>query len=148
MNAITRPSPTHAASMTSKEIAELTGKDHKDVLRDIRVMLAALGKGERSFASSYKSAQNKTLPMLVLPKDLTLTLVSGYSIPMRHRIVTRWQELEAAQAALPRRISDLPRNSQIPGPVLRVLQDAKRIGHSIEDVMGTLTDVMCLASQS
>lgn len=38
-----------------------------------------------------------------LPKDLTLTLVAGYSVPLRHRIVTRLQELEAQVAgpALP-----------------------------------------------
>jgi phage antirepressor YoqD-like protein len=92
--------------MSSREIAELTGKQHQDVLRDIRVMLDQLELGASSFAGSYLSAQNKTLPCFKLPKDLSITLVSGYSVPMRHRIVTRWMELEGQQQiqvpALPR----------------------------------------------
>lgn len=80
--------------MTSREIAELTGKEHKNVLTDIRAMLEQLDLGELEFQRSYLSAQNKALPEFHLPKDLTLTLISGYSVPMRHRIVTRWQELE------------------------------------------------------
>lgn len=85
-------------TMSSREIAELTGKDHRNVMRDIRSMLDELGLGELSFERSYLSNQNKTLPCYNLPKDLTITLVSGYNITMRHRIITRWMELEQQQA--------------------------------------------------
>lgn len=37
--------------------------------------------------------------MFNLPKDLTLTLVSGYNVQMRHRIITRWLELEEVNKA-------------------------------------------------
>ncbi len=84
-------------TMSSREIAELTGKEHKHVLFDIRKMLEELGFGEPGFRRSYISAQNKHMPEFRLPKDLTITLVSGYSIAMRHRIVTRWMELEAVR---------------------------------------------------
>lgn len=67
-------------TMTSREIAELTGKRHADVMRDIRNMLEDLGLTERSFASSYVDGTGRTLPMYDLPKDLTITLVSGYSV--------------------------------------------------------------------
>lgn len=86
--------------MTSREIAEMTGKEHKDVLRDVRVMFEQLdgGAGASKFASSYLSAQNKLLPEFRLPKRETLILVSGYSVTMRAKIIDRWQELEAQAA--------------------------------------------------
>lgn len=88
--------------MTSKEIAELTGKLHTNVLRDIRAMLQALGQAELSFESSYTDSTGRALPMFALPKDLTLTLVTGYNVVLRNRIVNRWIELESAPAfALP-----------------------------------------------
>ncbi len=85
-----------ARTMSSREIAELTEKNHADVLRDIRNMLEQLGLTASSFAGSYKDSTGRTLPAFDLPEDLTITLVSGYSVQMRHRIVKRWQELEAA----------------------------------------------------
>ena len=84
-----------AQTLTSREIAELTGKLHQDVLRDTRGMLEQLEITASSFAGSYKDSTGRTLPMFSLPKDLTITLVSGackqagYSVVMRHRIVTR-----------------------------------------------------------
>jgi phage regulator Rha-like protein len=83
-------------TMSSREIAELTEKNHADVLRDIRNMLDQLGLTASSFAASYKDSTGRTLPAFDLPEDLTITLVSGYSVQMRHRIVKRWQELEQA----------------------------------------------------
>lgn len=81
--------------MTSREISELTGKNHADVMRDVRNRLAQLEMGISSFADTLVNAQNgQAYPIFSLPKDLTITLVSGYSVPMRHKIVTRWMELE------------------------------------------------------
>jgi len=80
--------------MSSLEIAELTGKRHTHVLRDIRSMLELLGLTETRFGSSYTDPTGRTLLCFNLPKDLTFTLVAGYSAPLRHKIVTRWIELE------------------------------------------------------
>ena len=91
-------SPT--LSMSTREIAELTGKRHDNVLADFRDMCEALELGLLSFQDTYIHPQNgQTYIQYSLPKDLTTTLVSGYSIPMRHAIVKRWFELEATTTA-------------------------------------------------
>jgi hypothetical protein len=87
------------ATMSSREIAELTGKEHKHVLMDIRRVLAELGIDSAGFSAEYKDATGRTLPAFTLPKRETLILVSGYSVTMRARIIDRWQELEAQVAS-------------------------------------------------
>lgn len=84
-------------TMTSREIAELTGKRHDHVLRDIRTMLTELyGEGGvPSFEGTHTNPQNgQPYPIFKLPKRETLILVSGYSTELRAKIIDRWQELE------------------------------------------------------
>lgn len=81
--------------MTSLEIAELTGKRHDNVVTDIGNMLNELGEDILSFQGIYRDSMNRAQTEYRLPKDLTITLVSGYNVKMRHAIITRWQELEA-----------------------------------------------------
>ena len=83
-------------TMSSLEIAELTGKQHKNVLADIRKMLDDLEIDSAIFSAQYKDSTGRSLPMFNLPKDETLCLVSGYNVQVRMRIIKRWQELEEA----------------------------------------------------
>jgi len=88
-----------AVTMTSREIADLTGKRHDHVLRDIRSMLVELHGEDRlpSFGDTLTDPQNgQSYPIYVLPKRETLILVSGYNLTMRAKIIDRWQELEAS----------------------------------------------------
>lgn len=86
---------TSRITMSSREIAELTGKRHSHVMRDIRTMLDELGENtEPKFGSSYKDQTGRKLPCYQLPKRETLILVSGYSVELRARIIDRWQEIE------------------------------------------------------
>jgi phage regulator Rha-like protein len=94
-------SNTQTLTMSSREIAELTGKRHDNIVRDIRNMLAELGDAsdlrdvvETKDARGYTDRFN-------LPKDLTITLVSGYNVQMRYAITKRWMELEAQVSAAP-----------------------------------------------
>lgn len=82
-------------TMSSLEIADLTGKDHGSViLRDIRKMLISLGITETANLQSQYKAERRMEVCYNLPKDLTLTLVSGYNVQMRHAIIKRWEQLE------------------------------------------------------
>lgn len=82
-------------TMTSREIAELTGKEHKNVLADIRTMLDDLGLTSAEFSADLPDGYGRMQPGFNLPKRECLILVSGYSVAMRARIIDRWQELEA-----------------------------------------------------
>lgn len=93
MNTLVAPSNT--VTMSSREIADLTGKQHKNVLRDVNVMLDALEKAgsDLSQAIRYTDERGRTSEVR-LDRVLTETLLTGYSIPLRHRVVTRLAELE------------------------------------------------------
>ena len=83
-------------TMSSLEIAELTGKRHDHVMVDIEKMLKALEIHAPRFSGTYKTARGNEYKCYNLPKRETLILVSGYSVTMRARIIDRWQELEGA----------------------------------------------------
>ena len=83
-------------TMSSLEIADLTGKQHKDVIRDIRNMLNQLEIQSAQFCADYKDSKGRTYPCYNLPKDETLCLIAGYNVQVRMRVIKRWQELEEA----------------------------------------------------
>jgi len=109
MNALTIPGASaDTLTMSSREIAELTGKEHKNVLADIRNMLEKLGKTSADFSADLPDAYGRMQPGFRLDRELTLTLVSGYDIPLRHRVVTRLAELEAKPAIDPMQVLSDP----------------------------------------
>lgn len=99
--------------MSSREIANLTEKNHQHIMRDIRRMLEDLGEeiGASKFGrtsseapavqgfkeSVYLDVQGKERPEILLNFELTMTLISGYNVVLRNRIIKRWQELELQQ---------------------------------------------------
>jgi phage regulator Rha-like protein len=105
----------NAQSMTSREIADLTGKEHFNVLRDIRSMLDDLGDALKPEHISGKIGSNLNhdsnlnhvreekdergyTTCVYLNQELTFTLVTGYSAVLRNRVVKRWLELESKHA--------------------------------------------------
>jgi hypothetical protein len=85
----------NVVSMTSLEIAELTGKLHKNVLADCRDLME-LGELKNELSSdTYLSEQNKSLPLYRLTKKATFVLVSGYSAELRLKCFERIEFLEA-----------------------------------------------------
>ncbi|WP_349238815.1 Rha family transcriptional regulator [Pseudomonas umsongensis] len=64
-------------TMSSVEIAELTKKNHKNVMADIRTMLEALGIQSAEFSADYTDSRNRPMPCFHLPRDLTETLIES-----------------------------------------------------------------------
>ncbi|WP_367159912.1 Rha family transcriptional regulator [Kozakia baliensis] len=80
--------------MSSREIAELTGKDHKHVRRDIEKMFVDIGEDGSKFGRIYHDAYGREQNEYALPQDLTYNLVAGYRSDLRLKIIRRWMELE------------------------------------------------------
>lgn len=83
--------------MSSREIAQLTGKQHQHVKRDIEKMLKELGEDASTFGRIYTDRQNRSQTEYCLDRDHTDCLLTGYSAPLRMKVIKRWKELEAAQ---------------------------------------------------
>ena len=84
--------------MSSREIAELCEKEHRHVARDIEVMFEQLEINPKGYVQIWTHPQNgQSYREFMLPKDLTHTLVAGYSVKLRKRIIDRWLELENQQ---------------------------------------------------
>lgn len=81
-------------TMSSREIAELTNKEHRNVKRDIKNMLEQLNISVLSFEQTYKDVQNKQQVEYLLPKKYIECLLTGYSIPLRMKVIDRMHELE------------------------------------------------------
>lgn len=105
--------PSTCATMSSLEIAGLTGKRHDHVLRDIRSMLSELYGADRlpSFEETVErpnpsgGASIKS-PAFRLPRREVEILVTGYSITLRAKVIDRLRELES-EVARPRELSRL-----------------------------------------
>lgn len=94
--------------MSSREIATLTGKQHKNVMADCRAMFEALNLQSADFSADYQDGKGRTYQEFWLDQDLTLTLMTGYSIPLRHKVAKRWRQLESGEALPQKSSSYLP----------------------------------------
>ncbi|AVD86215.1 phage antirepressor protein [Pseudomonas sp. SWI44] len=83
-----------ARTMSSREIADLTGKQHFHVKRDIEKLLADLGEDASTFGCTYLDGQNRSQIEYRLDREHTDCLLTGYSAAMRMAVIKRWRELE------------------------------------------------------
>ncbi|EAZ7297356.1 Rha family transcriptional regulator [Salmonella enterica] len=85
---------TKPLTMSSREIAEYTGKRHDNVVRDIRNMLNALGEDVLKFEGIYLDQYGREKIEFHLNEELTMTLVTGYNVVMRNTVIKEWQRLK------------------------------------------------------
>lgn len=104
-------------TMTTLEVARLTGKEHRNVLADCRTMFDRLGGGSAQIwmqaeipaitAAQISAAVRKPIPnggyqdleYFILNQQLLFTLIGGYSVPLRSYIVHDWIHREEAALA-------------------------------------------------
>lgn len=115
--------------MTSLEIAELTGKNHFDLMRAIRNMEPAWEKvnGCKFALVEYRDKKGELRPCYQLTKTECLYIATKFNDEARAKLVLRWQELELQeqqrrqQLALPSPQQILARADEIIGEGLRLV---------------------------
>lgn len=91
-------------TMSSREIAELTGKEHRNVLRDCdklndEYVKLGLLKIEQGYYT-LESTGNQQHRECRLTKMQTFDLITGYNAELRIKVNRRWAELEQIVSAL------------------------------------------------
>ena len=131
-------------AVTSLQVAEHFGKEHKHVLRDIRIILEADedGFGESNFGlSSYLTEQNKEMPMYVMSKDGFVLLVMGYTGPeamrMKKAYIARFNDMERKLAgrnpSLPQTYADALRALAAEVEIREAIEQQKALAESQRD---------------
>lgn len=87
---------TQAQTMSSLQIAELTGKNHKEVMRSIRNMEPAWEKinGRKFALVEYRDAKGESRPCYNLTKTECLYVATKFNDEARAKLILRWEELE------------------------------------------------------
>ena len=101
---------TRQETMTSLQIAEVTGKPHNDVLKAIRAMEPAWVKvnGGNFSLVKYKDAKGEMRPCYQLTKTECLYIATKFNDEARAKLVIRWEELERqnAQPSIPQNFAE------------------------------------------
>lgn len=125
-------------TMDSREIAELTGKEHRNILRDVESQLGQLEGGLLRFEQTYTSQQNgQEYRCYKLPYRETMILISGYSVELRSKVIDRWMELEKA-TKLPRNRSGL--SGALVAELIRANDKGLLTRHQFQEALGVTPD--------
>lgn len=92
------------STMTSLEIATLTGKRHADIMRSIREMEVSWEKiAQRKFTlGSYIDGNKQERPQYELSKTECLYIATKFNDESRAKLILRWEELENTKKDLSR----------------------------------------------
>ena len=99
MNNLVKVENVNMVEMTSNKIAEMTGKEHKIVMRDIRNLIESMKSEstelhpqdikETTYQGTRRLEKNYTLS-----KDGVMLLITGYSVSHRMKLIKYCNELE------------------------------------------------------
>ena len=132
--------------MTSLEIAELTGKNHFDLLRAIRKMEPAWEKtcGCKFALTSRTIIQpnggTREVPCYMLTKTECLYIATKFNDEARAKLVLRWQQLELAEQERRQQLC-LPEPEKIPALADEIIGEGLRLMNETAEDTLTATQV-------
>ena len=153
MNELNIIKQSGGAYIDSREVAEAIGKNHKDLLRDIRKYITVLEKiGQRNFApsdffieSSFFNAQNKEMPRYLLSKMgcelMANKLIGEKGIMFTAAYVAKFNEMEKSERDAEIKSHARPRLSEFNYAVRNVLNGMSLSHQQPVRVMKFLTGV-------
>ena len=102
-------------TMTSREIAELTGKQHKHVLEDVRKMLEDLDLSSAGFSAQYKDSTGRTLPCFNLPLSVALMYLARVSKKLGVKIMGEALKSSSIATEVLKALQDFEVPDDLPG---------------------------------
>lgn len=126
-----RSNQNEAQHMTSLEIAQLSGKNHKDVLKAIRNMEPGWVQiaGRKFALGSYEDINGQSRPCYFLSKTETLFIATKFNDEARARLVLRWEQLEKE------RLMEMQKPKQRPKEI-RLLACDEEVLDEADDILG------------
>jgi len=106
MNDLQNVEPT----ISSREIAEITGKRHDNILRDCDVLNENYEKLSllKIEESTYQSENGQVYRQYLLTRMQTLALMIGYKIDLRLKVLERWKQVEGELKEAVRLLKEKP----------------------------------------
>ena len=126
---------TTVTQMTSLEVAEITGKEHKSVLRDIRDEIEKL-ESQRIFTehifvpSEYQDRTGRTLPMYVLTREGVLQLAARYDAVVRFKLIEKVSQPAKVLSPVQQLLAQAQMLVEMDSRVGAVEQGVRRLEHN------------------
>lgn len=141
-------------TITSNEVADMIGKEHSKLIRDIRTYIGYLGEakiGSSDFfiESTYKSEQNKDLPNYLLTKQgcelVSNKLTGAKGVQFTAKYVSRFNQMEE-HIKKQLDTSNLSPELQFMNSVVQSLAKQEQETKRIEAKVDNITEIVALNS--
>ena len=131
-------------TITSNEVADMIGKEHSKLIRDIRTYIgylgeAKIGSSEFFIESTYKSEQNKNLPNYLLTKQgcelVSNKLTGAKGVQFTAKYVSRFNQMEE-NTKQQSKVATTPREQ-----VLLALQASEETNQRVDELDTRVADL-------
>ena len=102
-------------TMTSREVAELTGKRHDHVMTDIRKMLNELGLTSTEFSRTYRTDRGNEYECFNLPLSVALTYLARVSKELGVKIMGEALKSSSVATEVLKALQDFEVPDDLPG---------------------------------